>query len=370
MFSSEFTIETCGEDAEGRRRRYTQTFRHNNSKKGREDPVIKSVSTKNDYTQVSYIVDWSKFQGAAAITQDLFDLLAARVYEIAGTSKLLGGDKPLKVYLNNELLPIKSFEQWTHLHFPVQSSVADEDGGDDDVDMEAKYDDENEDGSVKKKVAKKPMTFAQQTGVTSVYQKLNDRWEVVVCANNEKEFQQRSFVNAVCTTKGGTHVRAFLDKVLPAMRDKLKKKMPALQPKDIQKHMWVFLNCLVENPAYDSPTKERLTTDKKNFGEPALEVPDKFMKRIMDRTDIVARLQDVSDTREQRQLKATDGPRSKGRLTNIPKLEDANNAGGKKAEDCYLILTEGKFQICKTRCTSVTWEDQLTASSYVCCLNR
>ena len=39
-------------------------------------------------------------------------------------------------------------------------------------------------------------------------------------------------------------------------------------------------------------------------------------------------------------LKKTDGVK-RLRLTGIPKLDDANNAGGRNSKDCTLILTEG-----------------------------
>lgn len=40
-------------------------------------------------------------------------------------------------------------------------------------------------------------------------------------------------------------------------------------------------------------------------------------------------------------MKKNDGKKKSGRLVGIPKLEDANEAGGKNASDCTLILTEG-----------------------------
>ena len=34
----------------------------------------------------------------------------------------------------------------------------------------------------------------------------------------------------------------------------------------IKNHLCVFVNCLIENPAFDSQTKETLTTRSKDFG--------------------------------------------------------------------------------------------------------
>ena len=41
-----------------------------------------------------------------------------------------------------------------------------------------------------------------------------------------------------------------------------------------------------------------------------------------------------------KELKKTDGTKRQ-RLTGIPKLDDANDAGGRNSEHCTLILTEG-----------------------------
>ena len=42
--------------------------------------------------------------------------------------------------------------------------------------------------------------------------RVNERWEVCV-APTDGQFQQISFANAICTTKGGTHVNYVTDQV-------------------------------------------------------------------------------------------------------------------------------------------------------------
>ena len=41
--------------------------------------------------------------------------------------------------------------------------------------------------------------------------------------------------------------------------------------------MWVFVNCLIENPTFDSQTKETMTLQAKSFGSKC-ELSDKFSK--------------------------------------------------------------------------------------------
>jgi DNA topoisomerase-2 len=46
-----------------------------------------------------------------------------------------------------------------------------------------------------------------------VYERLSDRWEACF-AVSDGQFQQVSFVNAICTSKGGTHVNYVADQVV------------------------------------------------------------------------------------------------------------------------------------------------------------
>ena len=44
--------------------------------------------------------------------------------------------------------------------------------------------------------------------------------------------------------------------------------------------MWVFVNCLIENPTFDSQTKETMTLQSKNFGSKC-ELTEKFVAAAM-----------------------------------------------------------------------------------------
>ena len=43
----------------------------------------------------------------------------------------------------------------------------------------------------------------------------------------------------------------------------------------VRNHMWVFVNCLIENPTFDSQTKETMTLQAKSFGS-RCDLSDKF----------------------------------------------------------------------------------------------
>ena len=102
----------------------------------------------------------------------------------------------------------------------------------------------------------------------------------------------------------------------------------------------MFVNCLIENPSFDSQTKDTLTTRAVDFGS-KVELTDKFLKGILD-CGIVDLVLNVANAKEQakmaRQLKPT---AKKSKLLGVPKLEDANDAGTRYSQQCTIILTEG-----------------------------
>lgn len=107
----------------------------------------------------------------------------------------------------------------------------------------------------------------------------------------------------------------------------------------IRNQLWIFANCLIENPAFDSQTKETLTTKPSNFGSKCV-LTEKFIKQILN-TGVVESIINQANARENAKLAKTLKGGKKQRIFDIPKLEDANKAGSKDSEMCTLILTEG-----------------------------
>lgn len=64
------------------------------------------------------------------------------------------------------------------------------------------------------------------------------------------------------------------------------------------------------------------------------------MIAVVEKSGIVNCLLSWAEFKLSKELKKTDGTK-KSRISGIPKLEDANEAGGKDSEKCTLILTEG-----------------------------
>lgn len=66
-----------------------------------------------------------------------------------------------------------------------------------------------------------------------------------------------------------SHVLALVNK---------KNKTAGVKPFQIRNHMWVFVNALIDNPTFDSQTKETLTTRASSFGSKC-ELSDDFLKK-------------------------------------------------------------------------------------------
>ena len=84
--------------------------------------------------------------------------------------------------------------------------------------------------------------------------------------------------------QGGTHVNYVVDQVVEKLVAVIKRKSGkgsvAIKPFQVKNHLWVFINCLVENPAFDSQTKENMTLRAKDFGSECA-LGDKFVKEVI-----------------------------------------------------------------------------------------
>lgn len=108
----------------------------------------------------------------------------------------------------------------------------------------------------------------------------------------------------------------------------------------VKHNLFLFVNSLVENPTFDSQVKETLTTKAAKFGSKC-QLPDSFIKRIVNETSIGDRVSEWARITTMRQLNKAGSKKMKKQIYGIPKLEDAEYAGGAKSEECSLILTEG-----------------------------
>ncbi|KAI8973430.1 DNA topoisomerase [Mycotypha africana] len=294
IFSTEFTVETADKE---RQKKYKQVFKDNMSVIGK--PHITANSRGEEYTRISFKPDLAKFH-LTEMDADFEALIKKRVYDLAGCVK------DVSVYLNGTKITIKTFGKYCELYTKA-------------------LDFRNAEN-------KKP--------IISDTASASDRWEVHFGVS-DGQFNQISFVNSICTAKGGMHVNHVVDQIIKAILPEVQKKTnnKNVKPFQVKNHMNLFVNCLIENPSFDSQTKENMTLRASAFGS-KYEPSEKFIKAILQSGIIDNIIRWVKFKEDEQMSKADSGKMS--RRLNIPKLEDAHLAGVKPHnKDCTLILTEG-----------------------------
>uniref|UniRef100_A0A8D0CLK3 DNA topoisomerase 2 n=1 Tax=Scleropages formosus TaxID=113540 RepID=A0A8D0CLK3_SCLFO len=291
IFSTKFTVETSCRDS---KKSFKQTWYDNMGRAG--DSKIKPFDGE-EFTCITFQPDLSKFK-MQSLDKDTVALMTRRAYDIAGSTK------GVRVFLNGKKLPVNGFRSYVDLYL---KDKVDELGS--------------------------PLTV--------VHDVVNERWEVCLTMS-EKGFQQVSFVNSIATTKGGRHTDYVADQVVSKLIEVVKKKNKAgvaVKPFQVKNHMWLFVNCLIENPTFDSQTKENMTLQQKSFGSTCV-LSEKFIKSATN-CGIVESIMNWVKFKAQTQLNKKCSAVKHTKIKGVPKLDDANDAGGKNSVSCTLILTEG-----------------------------
>ncbi|KAI5463273.1 DNA topoisomerase [Mariannaea sp. PMI_226] len=297
VFSTEFILE-CQDKKNGKR--YKQTWTDNMQKM--QKAKITSNKT-SDFTRVTFKPDYERFGMPEGIDDDLESLLYRRVYDMAGTVK------GIKVYLNGEQIKCKNFQAYCDMYATSIAKQRTEEGG------------------------------TTNSCSVDMDKKLGTRWEVGF-AVSDGNFQQVSFVNSIATTSGGTHVNYIADQVTAYLLKTLnkKKKGHTLKQNHLRNHIFIFVNCLVENPAFSSQTKEQLTTKSSQFGGQKCVLSEDFLKKIS-KSEAIENIMDFAERKADKLLAKSDGNK-RSRVSNF-KLVEANLAGTRRGHECTLILTEG-----------------------------
>jgi DNA topoisomerase-2 len=268
--------------------KYKQEFKNN------LDEICKPSVTKcknKPYTKITFKPDYKRL-GITNLTPDIISLLKKRTYDVAAIT-----DKNIKVKYNNNLVPIKNFQQYIDMYIGDKSVSP------------------------------------------RVYEDNGDRWEYAVALTPSNEFVQISFVNGIHTAKGGKHVEYILNQITRKICDLIeKKKKVKVNPNTIKEQLILFVRCDIENPAFDSQTKDFMNTPSSKFGSKC-DVSDKFIEKIAKMGVMDAALQ-LTEVKENKAAKKTDGVKTKS-IRGIPKLTDANWAGTEKSKDCVIIFCEG-----------------------------
>lgn len=315
IFSSEFTVETfCFE----KNLLFSQTWKNNMEIV--EDPIISTVQIeeKSDFTKIRFKPDFTKFPmkeiknnalednliendvfednkpkdnkpkdnkpEVNQIEGDIVKMLEMKLHETAGINP------GLKIVFNKKVISYSSFAKFISL-------------------------------------------FVEE-GTKFIHEKQNN-WEYFVAPIADSG-TTISYVNSVSTPEGGTHVKFILDQIIklvkPILTKKLKREITINQ---IKNNLFIFLNCVVVNPTYGSQTKSKLITKITE----TFSISNKFINSLAS-SSLLTIIDSLNRSKDNKILKKSSGKKV-NKLTDIQKLEDANNAGTSDSINCTLILTEG-----------------------------
>ena len=263
--------------------KYVQTFEDNMSKIG--EPVIKASKVK-PYVEISWTPDFARFGWrTAAIPAGILNVIQRRVSDLAMTV-----GKEVKVTWCGTQVKFRDFTSYISWYLP-KDAVA--------------------------------VTDVPQFG-----------WQVAASDTPTDKFFSVSFVNGIWT-RSGKHVDEIANQIVSYFVNHLElKKKLKVKPSLVKDSLSIFINCLVENPSFNSQTKEVLTS------KVSCKLSEDYLKKLVSKLGVVERVMAQQAVKDTKEASKTDG-KKQSKITGIPKLDDAVHAGTARSHECVLILTEG-----------------------------
>lgn len=154
---------------------------------------------------------------------------------------------------------------------------------------------------------------------------------------SEDDFQQISFVNGAYTKRAGTHIDIVSDKIVGYLTEYIRKKHKFnVKPSDIRTKLFIILSIRMNDPRFDSQTKERLVNPNPDVRSIVDDiVTEKFLKSITKNEEILAPI--IESYRLQQQVKENIQLKKMGAQKKI-KVDKFFKA----TKECkYLMLCEG-----------------------------
>jgi len=278
--------------------KYTQEFKNNLSEICL--PTIAKLKSQKPYTKIVFKPDYRRFGMPNGITSDMCSLFKKRAYDISAVSD--HSVKKVQVTYNGEAVPVKNFQQYIDKYIGAKDVA----GG---------------------------------TGLR-VYESPDERWEYAVALSPTHEFMAVSFVNGICTSKGGKHVDYITGQITRKLCAYIeKKKKVTVNQNSIKEQLILFLRCDIENPSFDSQTKDFMSTVSKDFGSSCV-VSDNFIEHVA-KMGVMEVACSLTEAKENHLVaKKTDGSKTKT-IRGVANLIDANFSGTAKSGECVLIVCEG-----------------------------
>jgi DNA topoisomerase-2 len=287
IFSSEFIVELVS-----KHQKYYQTY--TNNIKNINPPTI-SKTNEESYIKISFSPDFRLLKTNESILWDMRFLIAKRLFDISHLNI------NLNIMFNDEIfeIPHNSWDEFTALH---------------------------------------NIMFSDKIKDNIQFYNIEGNWKVGFSISDT--FKQVSYVNNIVTYDGGTHVNMIVNQLCDVISSRIssqtkgrkkgsKTTVKSVSNAKIKNKLCVIIYSKIVNPEFKSQTKEYLATPAKNF---KFDIPIDLINLFIDETPII----DMIMNDKIPKTKVT-----RGLITNIPNLIEANKAGVKNGKQCTLFVCEG-----------------------------
>ena len=343
------------------------------------------IPARGSQVTLTYWPDFKRLDTPDGLHNRAFQgLIEKRVWDMAG----LLGDRGVKVYLNGRCLTdtIPNFPAYAGLYSPEWA--ADVSAFADDKPPAAATDDLHEDATADVAMEGLPEAEVAATATTAVTEEAAETASVTsatgakrltkaqklkaqlsqqrlwslktaggaavilgVANRNSKTSEKNkhciSFVNGIHTSDGGIHTKLIQKQILRAVEkafsDKKSESLGARDlPFELARNVAMFVDCRLPDPNFDTQCKKRLlrTAWDSEQLKKAMKLPDSALAMFLRQSQLVSVVKSFLSDRMMDELAKTSGKKT-CKITGIPKLDDANNAGTALSSKCTLILTEG-----------------------------
>lgn len=260
---------------------FQQTFENNLSVQS--SPVISNINSPG--TSIAWVPDYERL-GIKGLDQNNMLMIYRRAFEVAACNP------KLKIVLNGKVIRIERFGHFVDYFAP--GAVVDD----------------------------------------------SPDWSVAVLPS-QGTFAHASYVNSIATHVGGPHVDYVADQIVTAIRPALVKKFKTeLKPAMIKNHMMLFISADIDNPRFDSQTKEKMTTTVSQFGT-NYKPSDRLVRKALEfvTTGLSKELAELRNDKEDEEFEKAKKDIAKRDYREIEKYHPATARGDRSG--CSLMLTEG-----------------------------
>lgn len=297
VFSAQFRVHTA-DPREGKQ--LTQHFRDNMAVV--PDPVIKPFKLKRGFTDIQFLLDWSRLGG---FTPDVATMIrTTTVYASACLTK------DVTLCLNGVPLGVHHFR-----HFGAAFGCSDA----------VAYD-----------------------GVKSEDGKMM-LWEVAAVRPGDGGVKELGFVNSLEVSEG-THMSLALNRIVTAVEETMRSRYKrgadfSVSPAAVRKRLFLSAKLMVDSPEFSSQTKERLTTSSARFGFKW--TPSAAFMRGLGETGLIEELWEEVQAKElasaRKTMASTTATGPSRRMVIADKYDAATSLRtlGAGRSQCSLLVTEG-----------------------------